>query len=518
MDKDAGVGGDASTSPLDAAVEPDAGPPLRVLFVGNSYTNANDLPDVVRQLGAATPGASIEVEVHAVGGAFLYQHLPVVTARLAQGGLDRVVLQGQSLEAVPSLTESNFALAARPFSDLLRSAGVPGVWYATWARREGDGVYATIRGGPEEMASVIDRTYQMAAEVNGDKTARVGIAWQLALAELPGVVLHHSDGSHPSPAGTLLAACVIFEALTGREATMPDPPPLGVAPDLAHALCAIVPRARDAESLGRCDGVWIDPSTDPEHCGECHLTCGPEDPCVAGVCGCGERTGCSHSCVDLEQDPRHCGACDRACPSGAICASSKCSCPRSSFIPFELATLSSSRADCASSADFGTRPCNEATHEFCSELDCFNTGFGPASGHSGSSNRWLDSVVCLTGELRETTYLELAAFVSDCDGTTEPTGASCVTAVHRYCQSVGAISGFGPVRARESSIDVACVSDGTVVEIPNDLLAQHATRCQPDPVSCSVAAFSYCETLGYVGGFGPVEVTGEMSQVVCMER
>src|SRR5437016_11818169 len=49
--------------------------PIRVLFIGNSYTSVNDLPAVVKALAEADGNKpSLIVDQHLVGGATLEQH------------------------------------------------------------------------------------------------------------------------------------------------------------------------------------------------------------------------------------------------------------------------------------------------------------------------------------------------------------------------------------------------------------------------------------------------------------
>ena len=43
-----------------------------------------------------------------------------------------------------------------------------------------------------------------------------GVAWQAFLGETRSPVLHDKDGSHPTVAGTYLAACTAFAVLFGR--------------------------------------------------------------------------------------------------------------------------------------------------------------------------------------------------------------------------------------------------------------------------------------------------------------
>lgn len=490
-------GGMAVDAPLDA------GPPQRVLFVGNSYTTYNDLPNTVRAVMAAS-GRPIEVEAITMDGAYLGEHLTRVSDRLAAGAptIDRVVLQGQSLQAVYPIEGGGLGASATMFSTLLAEHGVSAVWYATWARRAGDPFYASFPEGPEAMALAIDRSYQVAAEVNdGDVTARVGIAWQLALAELPEVTLFLSDGSHPTPAGTLLAACVIADAMLDAPPTAPSPAPFDIAADIAASLCAIAPRARMAETPSRCDGVWVDLSRDPDHCGSCETACGADDPCFNGTCGCAFGTGCARSCVDLATDPLHCGACGTPCLTGALCETSECRCPEAR----RYETLELPAWEAAGCAMGGGPSCAAAAHDVCSALECYATGLN-ATGHALAGS--YGTLVCIDdAELVDLTLAECALGPS----------VECATAVHSACRDRGAESGFARGPVVEGMLPVACLPSGraTVVRTPRASLPA-PSRCTPNPVDCSIAAMTFCIAQGFTGGYGPVETVGDDVDVVCV--
>jgi homocysteine S-methyltransferase len=66
----------------------------------------------------------------------------------------------------------------------------------------------------------------------------VGPAWERARAEHPEVELHDADGSHPSPAGTYLAACTFLGALLGKSPVGAPVDVGGVTPDDAALLQA----------------------------------------------------------------------------------------------------------------------------------------------------------------------------------------------------------------------------------------------------------------------------------------
>ena len=63
---------------------------------------------------------------------------------------------------------------------------------------------------------------------------------------------------------------------------------------------------------------------------------------------------------------------------------------------------------------------------------------------------------------------------------------------------------------------VTCLSMATVIHTTLDELYGFASRCVAEPVTCSTASWNFCTSLGYPGGFGPVEVSGSDMDVVCL--
>jgi hypothetical protein len=205
-----------------------AGLKLRVLFIGNSYTYANDLPGRVRALAASSGVGTVDVDSVVAGGATLQDHVNGVTAldRIAEGGWTHVVLQGQSLE--PLFAPGPFEAAAKVLADDAKAIGAVPVFYETWARAAGDPLYddPSSGGTPAAMQAVLRAEYQKVASDAGGVFAPAGDAWEQALAEHPSIQLFAPDGSHPSVAGTYLVGCVFHAKLTGHSPFgIPDPPP-----------------------------------------------------------------------------------------------------------------------------------------------------------------------------------------------------------------------------------------------------------------------------------------------------
>lgn len=179
---------------------------FKVLFIGNSYTYFNNLPDLLSQL-AASAGKSSQVESEMIvrGGATLKMHWEDGGALKAikQGGWDFIVLQEQSL--LPLNDPATMHNYARLFDAEIKKAGAKTVFFLTWARQN----------RPETQTALTDAYTKIAKELNA-LIVPVGLAWQSVFKENPKMVLHLPDQSHPNSTGSYLAACVFYSVLFAR--------------------------------------------------------------------------------------------------------------------------------------------------------------------------------------------------------------------------------------------------------------------------------------------------------------
>ncbi len=184
--------------------------PLRVFFVGNSYTFVNDLPGVLAGLAEASRGRRIVTGQHTPGGYTLEQHVKDGKAveAIKNQKWDIVVLQEQSV--LPVVQPASMYSGAWDLHETIRSQEARTLFYLTWARK-----------GQPRMQEGLNQVYVSLAKVLQANVAPVGIAWQRALREDPALELYMQDGSHPSPEGTYLAACVFY-------ATLLDKSPVGL--------------------------------------------------------------------------------------------------------------------------------------------------------------------------------------------------------------------------------------------------------------------------------------------------
>ena len=193
----------------------------RALFIGNSYTYANDLPGLIRDL-TLSGGDTLAHESSAPGGYTFQGHSTNATTLnyLAMPGWDYVILQEQSQR--PSFPQGQVQQQVYPYASILDSLAhvsspcAQTVFYMTWGRKYGDS--QNCQNWPpvctfEGMQVELRRSYLNMAQQNGAIVAPVGIAWWEAIRRDSTIELYVSDGSHPSLEGSYLAACVFYAAM-----------------------------------------------------------------------------------------------------------------------------------------------------------------------------------------------------------------------------------------------------------------------------------------------------------------
>jgi hypothetical protein len=201
---------------------------IRVLFIGNSYTSANNLPNVFQQC-ANSAGFNVEVASNAPGGYTFQQHLSNATSLslIQEGGWDFVVLQEQS--QIPSFPIGQVETECFPFAAALNdsiekySPCGETVFYQTWGRQNGDS--QNCPNWPpvctyEGMDSLLSERYQTMADDNNAIVAAVGAVRRYLRENYPSLVLYQADGSHPSALGTYAAGCAFTSSLFRIDANL----------------------------------------------------------------------------------------------------------------------------------------------------------------------------------------------------------------------------------------------------------------------------------------------------------
>ena len=200
----------------------------KVLFLGNSYTSVNNLPQMLKDV-ALSVNDSVIFDVNAPGGYTFQGHSTNANsiAKIMAGDWDYVVLQEQS--QMPSFPDQQVLTDVFPYANQLDSLVnlynpcAETVFYMTWGRKNGDASncaswppVCTYNG----MDSLLNLRYQMMAQQNDAIVSPVGEVWNYLRVNHPEIELYQSDESHPSIAGTYLAACTFYATIFRKDPTL----------------------------------------------------------------------------------------------------------------------------------------------------------------------------------------------------------------------------------------------------------------------------------------------------------
>ena len=179
---------------------------VRVLFVGNSFTYFNNLPQMVSAM-AASQGLAIFTRQSTVGGSSLEQHWKGekganTMAILESAEWDYVVLNNHSLSAIDD--PDSFMEYGRKFAERIREKGAKPVFMMTWA----------YKSNPLMQDKITEMYKRLAAETGSDYVP-CGPLFASARQWRPDLELF-SDDKHPSPNGTYLLALAFFKHLSGK--------------------------------------------------------------------------------------------------------------------------------------------------------------------------------------------------------------------------------------------------------------------------------------------------------------
>ena len=210
-----------------------AADPQRVLFIGNSYTGVNKLPDVFLEVVKSGARPAPVVKSSTPGGRTLKQHLAIAGSMklVDEGNWDVVVLQGQSQEPAIAEKDENvrkeFLESAAELCRRVRAKSPKAkiFFYETWARHA-DYWKASKKGpdvgaDPKEMQTRLRKWYGVVAKDNGATFVPCGDAWELNYASSAPLRLHTSDHSHPEFVGTYLNALIFFGKIYEVKAPAP---------------------------------------------------------------------------------------------------------------------------------------------------------------------------------------------------------------------------------------------------------------------------------------------------------
>ena len=190
---------------------------ISVLFVGNSYTSFNNMPqtffvDIAKE-------ANYDVEVTAIthGGYRLCQYADPeneegkrVREVTAGKRYDFAVLQDQSFN--PIVNEETFLEGVKGLIAVINADKF--ILYATWGRNDDNPLLAELGLTRMEMTEKLSLAYNKAGKLYGADVAEVGKAFAEYVIDHDKSDIYLPDRSnHPTPLGSKIAAKVLFEQM-----------------------------------------------------------------------------------------------------------------------------------------------------------------------------------------------------------------------------------------------------------------------------------------------------------------
>lgn len=197
----------------------------KVLFLGNSYTYVNDLPQIISELASNT-GDLLIYDSNLIGGYTLQDHAASTTSqnKIISNDWDYIVLQEQSQRPAFPVASSFF----NGFSELnsfikQNKPCAQTMSFMTWAHLNGDVQNCTINPNVctyTGMDDLIQDRYMSFSNTLESEVTPVGVVWRYIKENYPGISLYQSDGSHPSLAGSYIAACCFYTSLFRKDPTL----------------------------------------------------------------------------------------------------------------------------------------------------------------------------------------------------------------------------------------------------------------------------------------------------------
>ena len=218
-----------------------------ILFIGNSYTYYHDMPTQIFDQIARAAGYEPNVISVTCGGHSLEQHANVtdpyglkVAMHLLPKNINKfdfVVLQEQSMRPTFS-DKSPFYDAVRTLSAKAKDINAQPILYSTWGRRGGSVDLKMYGMNNESMTWRLAAAYTAIGEELDIPVSYVGLAFFEIYKGDSGIELYDEDKSHPSYAGSYLAAMTLFAKMTGI-----DPTTVDYAGELTETEAAILKQA-----------------------------------------------------------------------------------------------------------------------------------------------------------------------------------------------------------------------------------------------------------------------------------
>jgi len=197
----------------------------KALFLGNSYTYTNNLPQIVSELATST-GDLLIYDSNLIGGYTLLNHSTntITQSKILSNDWDYIVLQEQSQTPTfinPTAFMDGFSNLNTFISQNKPCAQITSLM--TWGYENGDD--QNCASNPtvcnyNGMQNLLRDRYIEFSDLFESEVTPVGVVWKYIRENYPGINLYQSDGSHPSLAGSYIAACCFYTSIFRKDPTL----------------------------------------------------------------------------------------------------------------------------------------------------------------------------------------------------------------------------------------------------------------------------------------------------------
>jgi len=194
----------------------------KVLFIGNSYTYRNEMPDLFEHI-SISKGKNVFVQSCTKGKATLMiqSKRNAVYDAINDHKWDYVIIQGASRDLIQDeefMEEKTIPALEKILKAIKKNARrTKTLFYMTWGYRNGykpNDKTDTY----EKMTLKVRDGYLDLMEKYRFGVVPVGMAWKDSRRKRGDVILYVKDGAHPSLKGSYLAACCFYSAIFNESA------------------------------------------------------------------------------------------------------------------------------------------------------------------------------------------------------------------------------------------------------------------------------------------------------------
>ena len=217
---------DTTAAPAEEKVL-DKSKTYNILFIGNSYTHYNDMPEQIFAKIMKAAGYKANVVRATKGSHYLIDAAKSddevgakVESYFAARNYDFVILQEQS--TCPALLPDKFYTGVRNLTAKIKAEGATPILYGTWGRKTGHSVLTENGWTNESMTWLISAAYEAIGAELGIDVAYAGLAFYDVFTNNKKIEIYDDDKTHPNATGSYLAAMTIFAKMTGIDPTTVD--------------------------------------------------------------------------------------------------------------------------------------------------------------------------------------------------------------------------------------------------------------------------------------------------------